>query len=170
MAWVRKLGKVFFVFIFLFNFFFQFWIWLLHWGHQYHENSLFSTVSVLPLPLPPKPGSNGSYVGQNVSTQFPMLGEQFRNVNIVPQVIAVMKAEAQAPWPKRRDSLDTLKKAKITMEICKWNQQLLQTQIRQSKKFRLTSWDKLLSVHAWEKKGGKSSHKNWSECSCVLWW
>jgi len=73
-------------------------------------------VSVPLLPLPPKAGSNGSYVGQTVSTQLPIWGEQFRNVNIVPQVITVTRAEVQNPWPERRGwaAWTCWKKAKIS--------------------------------------------------------
>lgn len=62
------------------------------------------------------------------------------------------------------------KKVKLKIESCRWNQELMKTKIRQTKNFRSTSWDKLLSVHVWEKKGEKYSQKNWSVCSCVLWW
>lgn len=40
-----------------------------------------------------------------------MLGEQFRNVNIVPEVITAMRAQAQTLWPERRDSLETLEES-----------------------------------------------------------
>lgn len=96
-----------------------------------------------------------------------MLGEQFRNVSIVPQVITVMRAEAQTPWPGEETAWTHWKKAKTTVESCRWNWELLQTQIRQTKNLRSTNWDYLCMQ---ERKKGKSSHKNWSECSCVLWW
>jgi len=59
---------------------------------------------VLLLPLPLKPGSSGSYAGQTVSTQLPILGEQFRNVNIVPQVITATIGKVQNSCPESRAS------------------------------------------------------------------
>lgn len=46
-----------------------------------------------------------------------MLGEQFRNVNIVPQVITVMKAKAQTPGLREETAWTHWKKAKITVEL-----------------------------------------------------
>lgn len=144
-------------------------MWQVHWGHQYHENSLFSSVSVLPLPLPPKAGSNGSYVGQNVSTQFPMLGEQFRNVNIVPQVITVLRAEGQIPWPGEETGWTHWKKAKITVESCRWNGELLQTQIRQTKNPSDLPAEVICACMR-EKRGKKIFSQKLIRVQQFLWW
>lgn len=106
-------------------------LWL---GHQY-QNRLFSSISELLLPLPPKAGSRGSYAGQTVSTQLPILGEQFRNVNIAPQVITGVRAEVQNSWLESRAEAGWTcwKRPKAFVQPCRWKQEPFKRKLRESK-------------------------------------
>lgn len=124
---------------------------------------------MLLLPLPPKPGSSGSYAGQSVSTQLPILGEQFRNVNIVPQVITYdRKSTKFVSWQQSLSSLKMLEESSSVCVAMHMKAIAVWKKAQTKQKFRPTSQTGLLCTHTGERK--KKNHKMiWSLCTCVLW-
>lgn len=98
-----------------------------------------------------------------------MLGEQFRNVNIVPQVITVMRVEAQTPWAwEKRQPGHAGRKLKQLWRAADEIESFCKHRLGKQKNSALPA--EIICACMREKKGKKIFSQKLIRVQLFLWW